>query len=286
MSTGEESFSGESLQARAWLIGITDDDTGRGRMDLAKLTARQRDASDGLFAAAMFGYLDWLSLKFGDVQRALEGCRSAHRTAVAAKIGVCHARTPGILADLYVGFDTFMAFATEIGAITASQADEYKARALSALIAGAAEQTHSQASQEPAHRFIELVVAAISAGRAWLGPLTTPKGQIEDRWPWGIAGTGLKIGWVDGDNVYLDPDTSFKAAKDMACDGSGITISPETLRRRLKDQGLLASTGMDAGRETVLVRKVADGKRRNVLHFLASTFGVSDDTVEKSNDKY
>jgi hypothetical protein len=94
------------------------------------------------------------------------------------------------------------------------------------------------------------------------------------------------IGWHDGDDVYLDLVASFKVAREMSSDGSGLSISANTLPRRLKDQGLLASTGVDSNRETLLVRRVADGRRRNLLHLLARTFGVTEGTAEKGNVKY
>ena len=287
IGTGEEAPRGESLLARMWVIPVSEDDTGRGRMDLARLTAAQKAAREGQFAHAMRGYIEYLTPKYERVRDGLRERVCEYRDKAAGEIGACHARTPSMIGSLFVGFETFTNAAVEYKAISSARADEYKARAWLALVSAGTAQAQSQASQEPAHRFIELLMSAFSAHKAWLAPVVScVVGTREHVWPWG-NGEGLRIGWADGINVYLDPDASFKAAKDMATDGSGFSVSPGTLRQRLKDQGLLASTEL-ASRQTITIRKTFEGRRQpgGVLHLWASAFGVSDDTAEKSTSKY
>jgi hypothetical protein len=52
LSTGEEIPAGHSLRARLFVTGIV-----KGDVDLDKLTSMQRLAADGVFAAAMAGYV-------------------------------------------------------------------------------------------------------------------------------------------------------------------------------------------------------------------------------------
>jgi hypothetical protein len=279
LSTGEEEVRGESLRSRVWQIPITEEDTGRGVMNFERLSTIQRKAAAGELTAAMRGFLEHLAPQYGAVRDGLRHRASEYRDRAGKEIGKCHARTPTMLADLAVGFETFIEAALGYDAISASQADEYKSRVWSALIAGATAQARSQASQEPAHRFLELMMAAVSAGRAFLEPLNPPQVTGEEyhrRYMrrYGHSGNGLKVGWFDGTDVYLDPDTSYKAAREMSVDGSGVSISVETLKRRLKDQGLLASTDLDTKRRSVCVRRTIEGRRREVLHFLASTLGA------------
>ena len=277
IGTGEEAPRGESLNARLWVIPVTEDDTGRGQMGLARLTEAQRAARQGTFAHAMRGYIEHLTPKYERIRDGLRDQVSEYRDKAAGEIGKCHARTPAIIGSLFVGFDTFIAAAVEHKAISAVEADKYRDRAWLALVSAGAAQAQAQASQEPAHRFIELVVAAVSAGRAWLGPRNSPQiSEDEDGRHYmhhiGYSVHGLKIGWFDGDDVYLDPDASYKAAREMSVDGSGITVSLETLKRRLKDQGLLAST--DTKRQTTCIRRTIEGAQHDVLHFTTSTLGV------------
>jgi hypothetical protein len=279
LSTGEEEVRGESLRSRVWQIPVTEEDTGRGVMNFERLSMMQRKAAAGEFTAAMRGYLEYLAPRYGTVRDSLRHRVSECREKAIKEIGKCHARTPTMLADLAVGFETFTEAALGYGAISASQADEYKSRVWSALIAGATAQARSQASQEPAHRFLELVMTAVSAGKAFLAPLNPPEIAEGDesrryKWRYGHSTNGLKIGWFDGNDVYLDADASYKAAREMSVDGSGISIGLDTLRRRLKDQGLLASTDVYTSRQSVGVRRTIEGRRRDVLHFLASTVGA------------
>jgi len=58
-----------------------------------------------------------------------------------------------------------------------------------------------------------------------------------------------QVGWVDRDGVYLLPDVAFQAVRDLAeRTGEPITASQRTLNSRLRDDGMLATTGKDEGR--------------------------------------
>jgi hypothetical protein len=83
-------------------------------------------------------------------------------------------------------------------------------------------------------------------------------------------GQGSRIGWTDGQHVYLDPDASYKVAQSMATNGEGIPIAANTLRKRLKERGYLIVEGK---RETLTVRRVLDGAQRKALCFPMSVFG-------------
>jgi hypothetical protein len=79
----------------------------------------------------------------------------------------------------------------------------------------------------------------------------------------------------------LEPEAAFAAAQALAvAQGEALAISPRTLRRRLKERGLLAST--DAGRGVLTVRRVLEGKRREVLHLLATSLLSEPDQPDHS----
>ena len=290
ISTGEEALDGESLRSRVWDIPVTEDDTGRGRMDLTRLTEAQQAAREGKLAHAMRGCIEYITLKYERISDGLRDRVTEYRSRAVAEIGVSHARTSTMVGDLFVGFETFLAAALEYGAVSGAEADKYKSRVWSALIKGAVAQARSQADQEPAHRFIELLMAAISAGRAFLAARNTshappgsvwevfrrptPDGEGSSPYPfhYGHSTNGLRVGWFDRDDVYLDPDAAYRAACEMSVNGSGISISLGTLKQRLKDQGLLAST--ETKRQTTCIRRSIEGRQRDVLHFTSSTLGV------------
>jgi len=46
--------------------------------------------------------------------------------------------------------------------------------------------------------------------------------------------------------------------------GDRLALTPQTLRKRLKERGVLVS--IDAGRQVLTVRRILEGQRREVLH--------------------
>jgi hypothetical protein len=87
---------------------------------------------------------------------------------------------------------------------------------------------------------------------------------------------GRRVGWIDGEALYLEPEASYAAAQEMAgAQGESLTVSAPTLRRRLKERGLLAS--VDAKRETLTIRRVVESASRNVLHLDSSSLGTKPD---------
>ncbi len=82
------------------------------------------------------------------------------------------------------------------------------------------------------------------------------------------SGLRLRVGWLDGENLYLEPSAAYSTAQRLARDqGDSLAVSEQTLRRRLKEKGLLLSTS--PRRETNTVRHRIEGRRREVLHLSA-----------------
>jgi hypothetical protein len=142
-------------------------------------------------------------------------------------------------------------------------------------------QQRYQDASEPTRHFLRLLAAAIASGRAHLaGPAGgEPKTPQAYGWRPIAVGTGpyatgdwqtqgLRIGWVEGNDLYLEPEAAYAQAQSLATQqGEALSISPQTLRKRLYERRLLASTGKESeGRETLLVRRTLDGCRRDVLH--------------------
>lgn len=68
-------------------------------------------------------------------------------------------------------------------------------------------------------------------------------------WGWRVGYDGDSkplgncIGWVDGEDLYLEPKATYAAAKQMAtASGGNLVVSENTLRKRLKGRNLLRST--------------------------------------------
>ena len=112
LSTGEDIPRGQSLGARMLNLEFS-----KGDVDAARLTLCQRDAAEGLYAEAMAGFLKWLASRFQNVRDGLHKEVAAQREQ--ALTATAHARTPEIVANLFIGMKYFLAFAEEIGVINA-----------------------------------------------------------------------------------------------------------------------------------------------------------------------
>ena len=76
---------------------------------------------------------------------------------------------------------------------------------------------------------------------------------------------------MDDEEIYLQADTVYAVAQRLARDGGDqLSVTLPTLKKRLKERGLLTSTEKCQARardvERTEIRKVLQGKRRYVLH--------------------
>jgi hypothetical protein len=156
----------------------------------------------------------------------------------------------------------------------------------------AAAQAAHIGTAEPAGLFMRLLRAAITSGRAHIAATNGSEPDNPEAWGWRRERDewcphGDLIGWMDGEDLYLQPDASFATAQAVGrATGEEITVSPHTLRKRLHERGLLAS--VDAVRKKLTVRHTLSGTRHDVLHLraesLIGTDGVDDDPAPSAPD--
>ena len=278
LSTGEDTPRGQSVRARVFLIELRE-----GDIPSEALTQCQADADAGLYAQAMAGFLRWLACRYEEVRAHLP--EEIIRLRQEATQSGQHRRTPDIVANVALGLRYLFEFSKEAGALQESEASDLWRQSWAALGEAASEQAGHLAASEPTVRFFELLSAAIASGRAHVaGPSGEPPEVPGDlgrpaAWGWwsndnesfGRAGwqpKGPRVGWIEGDDLFLNSPAAYEVAQKMAgAVGDGIAVSEQTLKKRLKDKGLLASTEPERGRLTV--RKTLEGTRREVLHLRA-----------------
>jgi len=274
VSTGEDVPRGQSLRARMFIIEIS-----QGDIDVDKLSACQSDAARGLYAAAMAGFVQWLAARYEDVHKTLRA--QINELRQQAVVSGMHRRTPDIVASLAVGLKYFLAFARDAGAITVSEAEALWRRGWLALGQVAAKQDAYHKASEPTQRFIELLLSAIASGHAHIaGPNGNQPNDTPEAWGWWLKTSGLnqrnewqpqgdRVGWVDGETVYLDPDASYRSAQAMAAGSAdGLGITAQTLRKRLSERCLLVVEG---SRQALTVRRALEGRSRDVLQLVVGT---------------
>jgi len=241
LSTGEGIPQGESLLSRVWVT-----DVSPGDVDKAKLTECQAAAATGNFARTMSAYLQWLAPRYGSLK--MQMAKRIEKLRAAANSKGQHGRTPTITANLMFGLRCFLQFCVNVGAVTEGEAARIHDDASQALQEAAAAQTRGIKAEEPAHRFLELLGAAILRGDAHLAPLNASNSCI-DGGDEGYEPKKLKskfIGWENEKFVYLEPDSAFAVAHQLAAQqGESFPLNLKTLGKRLQERHFLAEHNKD-----------------------------------------
>src|SRR5262249_45056246 len=149
LATGEDTPRGQSLRARLLVLELARGDFGpQPPHPNPMLSACQRDAAAGKYAAAMAGFIHWLAPQYDAVRRRLRGEVAELRDR--ARSEGQHARTPGIVADLALGLRYFLDFALAAGAISEAERADLWRRGWAALGEAGAAQAAQIATAEPA----------------------------------------------------------------------------------------------------------------------------------------
>lgn len=292
MGTGEDVPGGHSLRARIAIVEVRD-----GDVDLARLTFAQEQAAAGHFACALAGFVRWFASRYVEARERFSAEFAELRKA-ASQGSAEHRRTPATIAQLAIGLRYMLAFALDVGAIDRGRHDELWATGWTALgELGASQRVHHEAA-EPAGRFVALLAAGLTAGRCHVADIRDGAAPSDpSRWGWrhfealgrfDTAGTwrpeGDRVGWIEGDNLYLEAEAAFVAAKRISNEsGESLAVSLGTLKRRLREKGVLLS--FDDVREVLTVRRVVEGVRRHVLHLDARRIFSKPDHEKGESDQ-
>jgi hypothetical protein len=279
MATGEDLPTGASLLARLYVVEMVP-----GAVEQVKLTAAQESARDGVYATAMAGYIGYLAARRDLVVASIRDDLPQLRDGLQG-VG-SHARTPLVIANLILGWQWFLRFAEDIGAITAGERADLAERVRVALIAGVEAQVAAQSSSDPVDRFLVLLADAISAGAAHVATRDGTAPESAGGWGWRNVGDGRwlpqgeRVGWLDGDALYLLPSVAVSVANRFgrSSSGEGLAVTPSTFGQRLHERGLLVSR--EEARRVVTVRRILDGRRQSVWHLSARCLGHGDEEDE------
>jgi hypothetical protein len=270
LSTGEELPRGHSIRARLLILELP-----KGSIRATDLTECQREAEDGLYAQAMGGFVRWIASRFEETRTAFDGKVAARR--LSARCHSAHARTPEIVANLQAAFELYVDFVVTSGAIDVPEGDGLVSRCWDALNEAAAAQAKHHAATEPAGRYLDLLRSLLMSGRVHF---EARHGGEPDKAPGSCGwrrdqsgkwmGLGDCIGWVDGEDIYIQPTAAYRAVQMAGRDvGEALPVSEQTLNKRLHEKKLLAT--VDERRQTLTVRRTIAGSSKNVLHLLRST---------------
>jgi hypothetical protein len=273
LSTGEDVPRGQSLRARLLALELAP-----GELDWSRLTACQQQAAAGRYAGALAGYVRWLAPRYAGVRDGLRAEVAALRDRISSE-GL-HARTPGIVADLAVGWRHWLDYALAVGAVDAAERETLDHRVWAALREAGANQAGYLAAAEPSGHFLRLLAGTLASGRAHCAGPSGNCPPAGEAWGWRNIGDrweprGRRVGWIDGVDLYLEPEAAFAEVQELARhQGDSLAVSPRTLWRRLREGGLLASWDEPRQRHTVR-RRLGGHERRDVLHLRADVLSTS-----------
>ena len=164
----------------------------------------------------------------------------------------------------------FLNYAQQVGAMATRSRAQMDSRVIMALEALAGRQPWYQQERDPVARFLAGLRLALKEGRAHVADRTGKPPLDAGAWGWQPTGTrktwarlGICIGWVQDDDLYLDPGASYQLVQELG-GMSRLQLSEQALWRRLRETGMLAST--DAARQMLRVRRILAGVPRQVLH--------------------
>jgi hypothetical protein len=228
----------------------------------------------------MSGYLRWLASRPQRLKSVCEDVEALRERVIGAGV---RGRTCTLVAQTALGWRTVIAYAIDCGVLEPQEAEALWQRVLAALLAVGQHQGEGLVEADPTTQFLELVGTALSSGQAHLA---TPDGLMParaQRWGWRVESAGpscgerreqgRRIGYLDGDDVYLLPDAVMQVLAALRSSGESITLSRSALAKRLLERGVLRADERGT-RGTLTVRKVVEGRRANVWHIKATALGA------------
>src|SRR5207302_1516463 len=135
----------------------------------------------------------------------------------------------------------------ESGAIDTTERTELEHRCEWAFQELVLFQTRYHKTGDPALHFVSLLKAALACGQAHVADRRGTTPESPETWGWRRKPTsqewvpqGTRIGWLKGNDLFLDPATSYQIAQG-ASGPERISVSQQTLHQKLREVGLLAS---------------------------------------------
>ncbi|GEM_PF-4319886 len=289
IATGEtvpSALSTESIQARLFIIEIK-------WMNVATetLTRLQTDASSGVFALVMSSYIQWLA---GHIDAFESIFKNRHRTLTQQRNrSQWHSRTPSNLAFLQIGLESALAFFRLNGTINEKEYDSLYEKGLDALVHAAESHELKIHTSRPEERFLSSLAVLFDAKKVHIVDadtgLTPRINKGLKRWGWikrnnEYVAQGTQIGWLKGNDLYLDPQIVFKQVQSYCNEREAEPIqSSRKLWQCLYERGYLASH--ESSRDTYTVRKMIQRARKSVIHLNASSVYPNQPTTSKTSNK-
>lgn len=261
IATAENPVVGHSTVGRTIYVPVEPgqiirNDNGESALDIA-----QRQAQEGLYAAAMAGYACWLAKHWDELAEQLP-----RRIEAASRVGRrLFPHNQHRLADYYglfrAALDVIINYFCDAGAFTRTDADEWIEIYDHYLIEWLLDQGEQVSAQEPTRRFWEAIGDLMAQGRVYLAPNTS-----EPFIPPSASAT--LIGWMlpERRQVYLMVQPALAEVKSYTARlDERFDILTGALRRALHHQGYITERDPDQYERAVYISPLGKNKRVLVI---------------------
>jgi hypothetical protein len=268
--TGEDLPDEPSELARLVPIEVRKDD-----VNLDRVFRCQADAAEGCYATLTAAFVQWY---LEDV----EGTQAlfAHwRDEVGPEFERERPLAGENLSQLHAAYQVFDRFLSDRQLMKKPERHALSNEIKQALLLGDGREQIVSVS-DPADTFLAQLGAVIGAKGAYLADFAggPPEGfEAACGWvadpggypPWRAPANRPQVGWIDGNDLYLNPDVAYQAARTV---GPGVTLTRKMIARALRDSGQLLN--WDRTREVLTVRRTVENARREVWWLAIETLGI------------
>lgn len=246
ISTSEiEPPSDEGLRARVLALSID----GEG-FPLGSLKRCQEHAREGRYALMMSSFIAWLADDLPTRRAEFVEDRQRARAEVGELLTGTHARTSGAVATLVAALRMQTLWLQSIGVIDEDEAAQALRDDKAALVELGRRQAEMRRDADPAVVALEQWRAGFTSGSWYLEPCPGRRAPDEvlyavgaERRGGGVfdqAPRGQRIGYVDGEFAYIEPDAGLNALKaEFRRRGESFTATRDKLGQRLLAAGLV-----------------------------------------------
>ena len=235
ISSGEDVPRGLSLQNRLLIVPLK-----VGDLPDEPLTEMQAMARAGKFAESMPVFIQHVATYKKTISRIFQSDCIRYRLLIATT-NKQHSRQPTTIAHLCASWRAWLRCGVVVGAFTRADARLLWKKIWAALNASLNEQKEQHTTVHPADYFLELLRSALLSGRCHLAALdgSRPENSSMLGWRHDLA-MGDTAGWIDGELVYLEPSTAYKAANSQGASvGEALSVGPISLWKRMDEKNMI-----------------------------------------------
>ncbi len=260
--TAERKALGKSVNSRILTVDVEPGDVNPKKLGVVQM-------NPDFAAYAMRGYIEMVARDYDQLSKRLPA-RVAELRADDSDNGH-HKRLPNVTAILYTAFELAMQYAVEVGAISREEAQSKCDACLSALRYLEAVQSANTDAEDPAVKYLDILASLIAQEKAHVA------GKGEANAIGSILSNSEKLGWHDGEYVYLLPGAYNLVCRFVRDQGNSFPSDEPTLRKELAAKDWLG--GRDPERLTMQQRVPGSGERANVTVIKMEVFAEKLDSM-------